>query len=129
MSTERCHHEYQPGHRDGWCSFPPGHPPIAHSDTLYQHGNEQTGYWWNNLFPAPCEDPVDHEPHVTTLGKWCDGLTARRVRSTAPTEVWDASCAPGGYVCAAPMPDMPDGRCGMPVESEPCDIHSAAVTA
>lgn len=29
-------------------------------------------------------------------------------------EVWDDSVPPGGYVCAA---------CGMPVESEPCEVH------
>jgi hypothetical protein len=28
-----------------------------------------------------------------------------------------------GWVCGEPMPDMPDGVCGMPVESEPCNIH------
>jgi hypothetical protein len=43
--------------------------------------------------------------------------------TTAP-EVWSSACAPGGYVCAAPEPDLPDGICGMPVESEPCPIHA-----
>ncbi|TDB83421.1 hypothetical protein E1264_28500 [Actinomadura sp. KC216] len=46
-------------------------------------------------------------------------------------EVWSDAAAPGGYVCAAPVPpggpglDMPDGSrvCGMPVESEPCREH------
>lgn len=40
----------------------------------------------------------------------------------APT-VWDASVPPGGMVCSAPMPGKPGGRCGMPVESEPCAEH------
>jgi hypothetical protein len=42
------------------------------------------------------------------------------------TEVWDASCAPGGYVCGTPDPTRPDGICGMPVESEPCPDHAPA---
>lgn len=32
----------------------------------------------------------------------------------------------GGYVCAMPDPDRPDGICGMPTESEPCDQHGEA---
>ncbi len=32
----------------------------------------------------------------------------------SPREVWDASVAPGGYVCS---------ECGMPTESEPCAEH------
>ncbi|MGI8333429.1 hypothetical protein ACRYCC_26050 [Actinomadura scrupuli] len=44
----------------------------------------------------------------------------------APT-VWDASVPPGGRVCAAPVPDKPGGRCGMPVESEPCAEHDLEV--
>jgi len=45
--------------------------------------------------------------------------------STGPyTEVWDASCAPGGYVCGTPDPTRPGGICGMPVESEPCPDHA-----
>lgn len=71
-----CRAEYQPGHRDGWCSFPPGHPPLPHNGTYYQHGNEQTGWWWNTHLPAHCGKPDSHEPHVTDLGKWCDGRTA-----------------------------------------------------
>lgn len=30
---------------------------------------------------------------------------------------------PGGWVCAEPDSSMPDGVCGMPVESEPCTVH------
>lgn len=38
-------------------------------------------------------------------------------------ETWIVIGGVGGYVCAEPMTDLPDGICGMPVESEPCDIH------
>jgi hypothetical protein len=31
--------------------------------------------------------------------------------------------APGGWVCAVPVPGNPDHICGMPVESEPCADH------
>lgn len=34
---------------------------------------------------------------------------------TALNQTWDASCAPGGYVCRT---------CGVPVESEPCADHA-----
>ncbi|MFI6228577.1 hypothetical protein ACIBCR_14850 [Micromonospora echinospora] len=37
---------------------------------------------------------------------------------------FDASVPPGGFVCAVPVPDRPDGICGMPVESEPCSDHA-----
>ena len=45
--------------------------------------------------------------------------------SADSAEVWSDACAPGGYVCATPDPDRPDGICGMPVESEPCPDHGA----
>jgi hypothetical protein len=38
-------------------------------------------------------------------------------------EAWVVIDLVGGYVCAEPDPAMPDGICGMPVESEPCTIH------
>lgn len=41
---------------------------------------------------------------------------------TAP-EVWSPACAPGGYVCGHPDPDRPDGICGVPVETVPCEYH------
>ncbi|MEV0214254.1 hypothetical protein [Micromonospora sp. NPDC050695] len=41
-----------------------------------------------------------------------------------PPVTFDPSVPPGGFVCAVPMADMPGGICGMPVESEPCDVHS-----
>lgn len=47
-------------------------------------------------------------------------------RPTCP-EVWSDACAPGGYVCAVPDPDRPDGICGMPVEDEPCAAHQATL--
>lgn len=37
--------------------------------------------------------------------------------------VWSAACAPGGMVCAVPDATRPDGICGNPVESEPCNRH------
>lgn len=39
--------------------------------------------------------------------------------------LWSSAVAPGGTVCAVPDPACPDGICGMPVESEPCDRHGA----
>lgn len=38
-------------------------------------------------------------------------------------EAWIVIAGIGGYVCAEPDAEQPDGICGMPVESEPCDIH------
>lgn len=38
-------------------------------------------------------------------------------------EAWIVIAGVGGFVCAEPEPDLPDGICGMPVESEPCTIH------
>jgi hypothetical protein len=40
-------------------------------------------------------------------------------------EAWIVIAGIGGYVCAEPDAGKPDGMCGMPVESEPCDIHHA----
>jgi hypothetical protein len=75
--TRPCGREYRPGHRDsGKCGFPLDHPPLAHSGTFYQHGNEQTGWWWNERLPARCGKPDSHEPHVTDLGNWCAGHPA-----------------------------------------------------
>lgn len=38
-------------------------------------------------------------------------------------EAWIVVDLVGGYVCAETAPGLPDGICGMPVESEPCHIH------
>lgn len=43
---------------------------------------------------------------------------------TTPPTMWSSAVAPGGQVCAVPMPDKPDGICGMPVESVPCPEHA-----
>jgi hypothetical protein len=43
-------------------------------------------------------------------------------------EAWLVYMGVGGYVCAEPDADKPDGICGMPVESEPCDIHHPDTT-
>lgn len=42
---------------------------------------------------------------------------------TSRPEAWIVYQGVGGYVCAVPDPDGPDGACGMPVETEPCNIH------
>lgn len=39
-----------------------------------------------------------------------------------PREKWLVIDGVGGYVCAEPVADNPDGICGMPVESEPCTV-------
>lgn len=38
-------------------------------------------------------------------------------------EMWMPFPLPGGWVCAEPDDNADDGMCGMPVESEPCNIH------
>jgi hypothetical protein len=38
-------------------------------------------------------------------------------------ELWLPMPLPGGWVCGEPDDGKPDGVCGMPVESEPCDLH------
>jgi len=43
--------------------------------------------------------------------------------SPNPKESWIVYMGVGGYVCAYPDPQGPDGICGMPTESEPCDQH------
>lgn len=73
LDEPTCGTEYRPGHRDGRCSLPPGHPPIPRSGTYYQHANPDTGWWWNTLPAARCGKPDAHEPHVTNLGRWCAG--------------------------------------------------------
>lgn len=57
------------------------------------------------------------------------GVTIRITDPTPPREVWVVIDGMGGYVCGESMPDMPDGICGMPTESEPCSIHSAVSDA
>lgn len=44
-------------------------------------------------------------------------------------EVWDSSIPPGGMVCNYPDEDGVDGRCGRPVEDEPCAEHNPDDTA
>lgn len=41
-----------------------------------------------------------------------------------PPTVWSDAVAPGGEVCAVPVPGLPDGICGTPTESEPCPEHT-----
>jgi hypothetical protein len=40
-------------------------------------------------------------------------------------EIWLPYPSPGGWVCAEPDTTTPDGMCGTPTESEPCQ-HRAA---
>lgn len=35
----------------------------------------------------------------------------------------DPECLDYSIECAEPDPDGPEGLCGIPVESEPCDVH------
>ncbi|MFC9089020.1 hypothetical protein [Nocardiopsis dassonvillei] len=51
------------------------------------------------------------------------GDRMRSAESELGPVVWSDAAAPGGYVCAAPIPE---GLCGVPVESEPCREHSLA---
>ncbi len=38
-------------------------------------------------------------------------------------EAWLFYMGVGGWICAELDLQLPDGICGMPVESEPCTIH------
>ena len=42
--------------------------------------------------------------------------------------IHSGAVAPGGWVCAVPVPASPDQICGMPVESEPCTEHGESST-
>lgn len=37
--------------------------------------------------------------------------------------MWTPDPFPGGWVCAEPDENMPDGLCRMPTETEPCTVH------
>jgi len=64
-------------------------------------------------------------------------MHARLAVSTGETEegppnngnpvIHSGAVAPGGWVCAVPVPGNPDHICGMPVESEPCTEHGETV--
>jgi hypothetical protein len=54
--------------------------------------------------------------------------TAPEPGQAAAPEAWSDAVPPGGYVCAVPKPSHPDGICGMPVESEPCNLHGPTYT-
>jgi hypothetical protein len=55
----------------------------------------------------------------------------RRYTAAAPgpREAWIVISGVGGYVCAEPDPGRPDAICGMPVESEPCNLHPDRLVA
>lgn len=38
-------------------------------------------------------------------------------------ELWLPLPLPGGWVCGEPDDAQPDGMCGMPIESESCNVH------
>jgi len=50
------------------------------------------------------------------------------IESGRNPERWVIYMGVGGYVCAVPDATGPDGICGMPVETEPCDKHTTPRT-
>lgn len=83
-----------------------------------------------------CLSPLAIGLHADPRGIWRFPAPDPTVRTIWPqraepvaAEVWSSACAPGGYVCAVPDPDRPDGICGMPVESEPCAEHQARLAS
>ena len=88
------------------------------------------GIWrWDGRDPhADAHSRSSRAPQSDEPPEWVpecgsDGFEPANSRSGGP-EVWSDAVPPGGYVCAAPDPDRPDGICGMPVESEPCLDHA-----
>lgn len=78
--------------------------------------------------PEPTTDPLAAlGPEITArrqMAAELDRVAAGEVHGRR--EMFDASIPPGGYVCAEPDPEMPDGICGMPVEDVPCTVHHPA---
>ena len=71
--------------------------------------------------------------HRTSSGGWTGPGSVAAAEFDIKTvdgrrEAWIVVDLVGGYVCAEPDPGLPDGICGMPVESEPCDIHHPDTT-
>lgn len=88
--------------------------------------------------PAPAPDRPDLLGAVSRLAEAVSALQQTLTRPTAEPvriaggrvrvsdgrrERWITDPLPGGWVCAEPDPTGPDGECGRPVESEPCEIH------
>lgn len=60
---------------------------------------------------------------VLDVGDWDPIKQTWTIRAGGRREKWIVIDGVGGYICAEPEPGKPDGICGMPVESEPCNIH------
>lgn len=94
-------------HDIAWCEA-----QAAHREPAY---DPDAALAATGLMPAPDDGPV----------------SATLYQDNGLPMIWDPSVPPGGYVCAMPHgPNsfgvvLPDGTrvCGMPVESEPCDLH------
>lgn len=68
--------------------------------------------------------PLD--PHIILPNRRPAG-TVREVDGRL--EVWINDPPPGGWVCAEPINNTPEGMCGMPIEDTPCTIHHPQVGA
>lgn len=66
---------------------------------------------------------------VLNTGVWDPVRQTWKVAAHGRREKWALIDGVGGYVCAEPDPAGVDGICGMPVESEPCNIHHPEVGA
>lgn len=104
-----------------------GYSRRVRADVAFKAGNAQ-GYREGRLEGARDRDQLREQ-----LAEVNDTLDATMLRfeeyvedhaGTYPPTMWSDAVPPGGQVCAAPMPDRPDGICGMPVESEPCQEHT-----
>ena len=63
--------------------------------------------------------------HATLATSVGEGDRAAEMNNGRPV-AWSSAVAPGGWVCAVPVPGNRDDICGMPVESEPCREHEEA---
>lgn len=104
---------------DVWGGWPRGTVEAIEHGWFVQPARGTPG--WVRCEPT---DPgaVPDLARVLTEGVWDNkrqtwALPARR------REKWIVLAGVGGYICAEPDPNKPDGICGMPVESEPCTIH------
>jgi hypothetical protein len=100
------------------------HPVIAAAQVLTA-GLEQAPERWtpafNRLIAA-----VDEHNAAAAQAEADEADSVKLVNGRR--EMFDGAIEPGGWVCAEPG-DGPGGRCGMPVESEPCTVHPAATDA
>lgn len=110
---------------DVWAGWPRGTvEAIEHGmfvqPALIDHSPGTPG--WTRCEPG---DPgaVPDIARVLATGVWDPIRQSWDVAAHGRREKWIVLSGVGGYVCAEPDPDRPDGICGMPVESEPCTIH------